>query len=246
MGSTKGLFSSNIDHFVKITAAKINVWNEAMLKQATIFAVMKILIAAATAEEISILKEIDTYGHEIDFLITGIGMVPTAYMITRQFAASEYDLAINIGLAGSFDRSLEIGEVVRVEVDHLSEVGAEDGDNFLTLEEMGLEGLSSVSMEIDYHSDTLNSLPVVSGITVNTVHGNEASIEKIVHRLNPSIETMEGAAFLFVCKREKTMAIQLRSISNYIEKRNRENWNIELALSNLHRTIIQILQEITE
>ena len=57
MGSTKGLFSSNIDHFVKITAAKINVWNEAMLKQATIFAVMKILIAAATAEEISILKE---------------------------------------------------------------------------------------------------------------------------------------------------------------------------------------------
>ena len=215
-----------------------------MLKQATIFAVMKILIAAATAEEISILKEIDTYGHEIDFLITGIGMVPTAYMITRQFAASEYDLAINIGLAGSFDRSLEIGEVVRVEVDHLSEVGAEDGDNFLTLEEMGLEGLSSVSMEID--SDTLNSLPVVSGITVNTVHGNEASIERIVHRLNPSIETMEGAAFLFVCKREKTMAIQLRSISNYVEKRNRENWNIELALSNLHRTIIQILQEITE
>ena len=217
-----------------------------MFKLRTIFAGMKILIAAATAEEISILKEIDTYGHEIDFLITGIGMVPTAYMITRQFAASEYDLAINIGLAGSFDRSLEIGEVVRVEVDHLSEVGAEDGEDFLTLEDMGLEGLSSVSLEIDYHSDTLNGLPVVTGITVNTVHGNEDSIEKIVNRLNPSVETMEGAAFLFVCKRERTMAIQLRSISNYIEKRNKDNWNVQLALSNLHSTIIQILQEITE
>lgn len=207
---------------------------------------MKILIAAATAEEISILKEIDTYGHEIDFLITGIGMVSTAYMVTRQFAAGEYDLAINIGLAGSFDRSLQIGEVVRVEVDHFSEVGAEDGEDFLTLEDMGLEGLSSVTLEIDYHSDTLNSLPVVTGITVNTVHGNETSIEKVVERLNPSVETMEGAAFLYICKRERTLAIQLRSISNYVEKRNRDNWNVPLALSNLHKTIIEILQEITE
>ncbi len=207
---------------------------------------MKILIAAATAEEISILKEIDTYGHEIDFLITGIGMVSTAYMVTRQFAAGEYDLAINIGLAGSFDKSLQIGEVVRVEVDHFSEVGAEDGEDFLTLEDMGLEGLSSVTLEIDYHSDTLNSLPVVTGITVNTVHGNETSIEKVVERLNPSVETMEGAAFLYICKRERTLAIQLRSISNYVEKRNRDNWNVPLALSNLHKTIIEILQEITE
>jgi len=66
--------------------AKINYCKEGMLKCQTIFAAMKILIAAATADEISILKEIDNYGHEIDFLITGIGMVPNAYMMTRQFA----------------------------------------------------------------------------------------------------------------------------------------------------------------
>ncbi len=207
---------------------------------------MKILIAAATAEEIAILKEIETYGHEIDFLITGIGMVPTAYMITRQFAAGEYDMAFNIGLAGSFDRNLKIGEVVRVEVDHLSEVGAEDEDDFLTLEEIGLEGLTSVALEFDYPSDTLNKLQVVTGITVNTIHGNEESIQKVKTRLDPSIETMEGAAFLFVCKREKTLGIQLRSISNYVEKRNKDNWNIPLALENLKNTIIEILQEITE
>ena len=217
-----------------------------MLKCQTIFAAMKILIAAATADEISILKEIDNYGHEIDFLITGIGMVPTAYMMTRQFAGSEYDLAINIGLAGSFDKSLKIGDVVRIEEDHLSEVGAEDGDQFLTLGDMGLEGLSSVSMEIDYDSNTLNSLPVVPAITVNTVHGNEESIDKVVERLNPAVESMEGAAFLFVCKREKTMALQIRSISNYVERRNKANWNIPLALENLKSTITKILQEITE
>ena len=38
----------------------------------------------------------------------------------------------------------------------------------------------------------------VKAITVNTVHGNEDSISKIINRLNPDIETMEGAAIFIV------------------------------------------------
>jgi futalosine hydrolase len=38
--------------------------------------------------------------------------------------------------------------------------------------------------------------------------------------------------------------MQIRSISNYVEKRNKENWNIPLALKNLHATILELLAKI--
>ena len=57
MCSTKRLFSSYIDHFIEVICDK--PLEGRMFKLRTILR-MKILIAAATAEEISILKEIDT------------------------------------------------------------------------------------------------------------------------------------------------------------------------------------------
>lgn len=210
----------------------------------SIFAHMKILLCSATEQELNNLREIDINSQEIDFLVSGIGMVETAYSLTRQFAAAEYDLAINIGLAGCFDRRVPIGTVCRIEEDTFSEIGAEDGDNFLTLEEMQLKGITAIKNEIDFDSDALNALPMLRGITVNTVHGNEASIEAVRRRLDPQVETMEGAAFLMVCQKEKTPALQIRSISNYIERRNRENWNIPLALEHLHKRVVRILSQL--
>ena len=43
-------------------------------------------------------------------------------------------------------------------------------------------------------------LKSVRGITVNTVHGDELSIMKIVHRLNPQV-SMEGAAGMLACQK---------------------------------------------
>ncbi len=215
-----------------------------MFKVATIFAFMKILLCAATEGELSNLREIEVNSQEIDFLVTGIGMVATTYSLTRQFAAAEYDLALQIGLAGSFDSRIKIGGVCRIEEDVFSELGAESGNDFLTLEQMDLPGITTVKNEIDFDSDMLNALPVWRGITVNTVHGNETSIAKIKERLNPQVETMEGAAFLMVCQKEKIPALQLRAISNYVELRNKENWNIALALKNLHDVVFVVLNQL--
>ena len=79
---------------------------------------------------------------------------------------------------------------------------------------------------------------------MNTVHGNESSIAKIKERLNPQVETMEGAAFLMVCQKEKIPALQLRAISNYVELRNKENWNVALALKNLHDVVFMVLNQL--
>jgi futalosine hydrolase len=54
---------------------------------------------------------------------------------------------------------------------------------------------------------------------------------------------MEGAAFFYSCAQAGLPSIQLRAISNWVEPRNRDAWNIPLAISNLNQTIAQLLSE---
>jgi len=43
------------------------------------------------------------------------------------------------------------------------------------------------------------------------VHGNDDSIAAIVERLNPQLESMEGAAFFYACRELKVPCIQIRA-----------------------------------
>ena len=83
----------------------------------------------------------------------------------------------------------------------------------------------------------------MKGITVNTVHGNEASIVKIVDRLNPDVESMEGAACFMVCEKFNIPCMQIRAISNKVEKRNKTIWDMPLAIKNLNTKVQQIIDE---
>ncbi|HNP99301.1 MAG TPA: futalosine hydrolase, partial [Bacteroidia bacterium] len=91
---------------------------------------MKILLVSATENEMGSLETAWFRKNQVDRLITGVGMVATTYSLTRELQQKSYDLAVNIGLAGSFDRNIPIGEVVRVTEDIFSELGAEDGEEF--------------------------------------------------------------------------------------------------------------------
>jgi len=201
---------------------------------------MKTLLVAATRPEIQPL--LDHFGEEkpFDVLITGVGMVATAFALGERFAQQKYDLAVNLGIAGSFDRNIALGEVAEVVEDILAELGAEDGDNFLPIETMGF-GESTF-----YSTNPMLLLPTkkLRAITVNTVHGEETSIQKTTARLQPQLESMEGAAFFYACKRSIVPSVQIRAVSNYVEKRNRENWKIGLAVKNLNDFAIELLKKL--
>ncbi|MGI4751020.1 MAG: futalosine hydrolase [Janthinobacterium lividum] len=201
---------------------------------------MKTLLVAATQPEIQPL--LNHFGEEKPFnvLITGVGMVATAFALGEHFAQKKYDLAINLGIAGSFDRTLNLGEVVEIEEDTLSELGAENGTEFLPIEQLGFG--ESRFRPID--PMLLLSVKKVRAITVNTVHGEENSIQNITKRLQPQLESMEGAAFFYACKRSMVPSMQIRSVSNYVEKRNRENWKIGLAVKNLNDFAIELLKKL--
>ena len=208
---------------------------------------MKILVVAATRAEVSglyaafDLPENDfVHSAAFDLLITGVGMTATAFALGTTLAAFAYDLVLNLGIAGSFDRGLPLGTVLQVTEDRFSELGAEDKEDFIPLETLGF-GESCYQGSYRGSSAMVSRLPSVKGITVNTVHGHKATIETVWRRLQPVTESMEGAAVFYCCSKLKTDCLQVRSLSNYVEERNRENWQIGPALKNLNAWAIDFL-----
>lgn len=191
----------------------------------------RILIVAATEKELQGTQFHDLSNVSIDTLITGVGMVATAHALTRKLVSGQFDMVIGIGIAGSFNTKFEIGDVVQVTSDRLVELGVEDHDTFVPADEMDLMD----SEQVEFFSDVkLKGLRSASGITVNCVHGNAESISRIVEQFNPDVESMEGAAVAFVCEQFRIPWVQMRAVSNKVEPRNKTNWNIPLALKNLH------------
>ena len=189
---------------------------------------MNVLIVAATRSEITSDKIID-----LPVLITGVGMINTAIGLTKELNNNDYDLVINIGIAGCFSNEIKIGDVVEVIEDCFSEIGFEDGEY--------LSEFSDFDIKTKYKVKGKTSLRKVKGITVNTVHGNTNSVHNIIERLHPDIESMEGATVFKVCEEMEVSCIQIRSISNKVEKRNKENWNLDLAILNLNIEVEKII-----
>ncbi len=175
-------------------------------------------------------------------LVTGVGMVNTAYQLGR-CPDLGFDYVINAGVCGAFNRSLALGEVVNVVSDTLSEMGAEDDAAFIRYHEMNLGGTNSYMNKTGHDLLALNHLKPVSGITVNKVHGNEASIERARALFNADVESMEGAAFFRACEHFAGPCLQVRAVSNYVEKRDKSKWNMPLAIGSLNKCIIELINQ---
>lgn len=198
------------------------------------------LVVAATVAEIEpAIPLLDQWG--IPYVITGVGMVATSYSLTQALAREHYDFVLNVGIAGSFDPHLPLGQVLEVIEDSFSEFGAEDDANFLSIEQLGLGKASWARRPV---KGVTLSLPQVKGITVNTVHGCEHSIHTLLKRQPQAVtESMEGAAVFYVCTMENIPCLQVRAISNYVEVRNRERWDIPLAIKQLNAWLYDFVEE---
>lgn len=220
---------------------------------------MRILIVAATQPEVEPLIEVlglqckdepDLFlpRHasvaNCSVLITGAGMVPTAFALGKHLPHHVYNLVINVGIAGSFDHNIRLGSVAEITEDTFAELGAEDDTRFISIEQLGLgAGIFTPTSAIEQFMPNMDNLKATA-ITVNKVHGNEGSIAAITSRLSPQLESMEGAAFFYVCHQLKVPCVQIRAVSNYVEKRNRDNWQIGLAVKNLNTFALDLIRQL--
>jgi futalosine hydrolase len=220
---------------------------------------LKILVVTATSAEADVLRKMPgisssgggfSFGNiQIDILVSGVGSMATSWAMIKWLSSNpKPDLAINIGIAGSYKDEIKTGEVVVPVSDCFADAGIETGSGFLTLSEAGLEDPDRFPFKAGrivagnkYIELALSRLRAVNAITVNTATGSAVTIEKLLKKYNPDIETLEGATFFYICSGENISFLALRSVSNRIESRNKDKWNITLALDNLSEKLKEFI-----
>lgn len=223
---------------------------------------MKILITSAEQEEIVCaqqacrLHQAELEGKAtIDFMLTGIGTTSTCYRLTKKILEANnskepYSLVINIGIAGSYSFNdteespalFPMGSTAVIEKEYFGDLGFETLFGFQTLFQYEL-------LDADvfpFKGGALHRLPLSeniekflgrfksgTGVTVQTVTGTDERARELCRQFDPHIESMEGAAVYYVCLQEKVPFFELRTVSNEVGEKNRDKWNIPLALEAL-------------
>ena len=210
------------------------------------FESMNIYIVAATMSEIEPLID-KTSTSDFKMIITGVGSVATAFHLTKLFAVEKPDLIIQAGIAGAFDNTMPLGTTVAVLRDRFADLGVEENNNWKDVFDLDLVHENDppyVNGWLTNENEILNEsgIPVVTGITINEVTTNDSRIRQFTKKYQPAIESMEGAAFHYTCLQYKIPFIQLRSISNYIGERDKKKWQMSLAIENLNKKIVDILE----
>ena len=170
-------------------------------------------------------------------LVTGSGLVNTTFHLTDRLTKHTYDLAVNLGVCGSFISNHNVGDVVRIHKDRLADWGAHEQNGFVDVFEMGFENPDKFPFdggwiyEQPHPAVPPTHVPHVEAFTVNTVR--ETGLELSKHKFSAAVESMEGAAFFYVCRQFNLPCLQLRAVSNTVGERDKSKWKMQDALQNL-------------
>lgn len=218
---------------------------------------MYILLISSTQAEIeatsrSLLPlEKSLHPHELDIRITGIGGMMTGYNLCNHIRRRRPDYIIQAGVAGSFSDKLPPGSAALIKEEIMADLGAEENDQFRDIFDLSLIAPHTppfvnhflpnpgIKAWEDY------PLPLARGATVNAIRTSAAHTVVIREKYDPATESMEGAAFHYVCLMENIPFIQLRAISNYVGERDKKNWKLREAVDRLNTELAGVIQRLT-
>lgn len=184
---------------------------------------------------------------ELHIIISGVGMMQTAFCLGQKMAQNNYDSAIQAGIAGSFDSYMPLGTLTYVTTEQYGDLGAEDKEKQLDMFDLGLLQADAFPFQSgklpnkSAHPWAKGLLPV-QGLSVNMGGGQLKTIQDRAQKYQADIESMEGIAFHYACLMAGIPFAQIRAISNFIEPRNRAAWQIETAITNLNQHLCQQIE----
>jgi futalosine hydrolase len=208
---------------------------------------LKTLLVAATRNEITNFLPENGYSNpHLDILITGMGMVPAATRLSRAIASGQYSQVLHAGISGSFRSSLPPGTIVYVATEYMADLGFDNMGKFVSAFRTNFippdEPPFRNGWLINPAPAKNHSLPVVRGVTSDTITGSLDRIDRIMGLCDPDVESMEGAAVFYVCMDAGIPFHSFRSISNFVGPRDKANWQIPLAIEHLNRFLAEIIK----
>ena len=218
---------------------------------------MRVFITAATVGEwMPCFSKIDKLYTEkskrlkIYFHQSGVGMMSTLFSLTKLIMEEKPDLILQVGIAGCFDTSAELGKIVVINKEIDGNTGVEENGKWHDLFNLKLEKSNYPPYEKralpNPHIDKLNllKLKAVTGVTVNEITTRKERIEQLIKKYEPVTESMEGAALHYVCRNTNTNFLQMRAISNYVGERDKSKWMIKEALDNVNGALLKYVDKL--
>jgi len=204
-------------------------------------ATMKILLVAATLGELESFKanfgSKATHQSMIEYLISGVGAVPTTYALSRRLRSDPPEFIIAAGIGGSFSRDIPLGTVFQVRSEVFADLGVQESRGWTDVFGLGLANENESPFfggRLENPSPAMNISAIQGvGCTVNQVSTDQGRIEAIEKLYGPGVESMEGAALHYVCLKEEIPFIHLRAVSNLVGERDKQRWKMKEAIEKL-------------
>ena len=207
---------------------------------------MNVLVVAATEFEIApfILDD-----QTADILITGVGSPTCMYALTKRLQQRKYDFVIQAGIAGTFKNAFPLGETFFIKSDAFADLGIYENESYFTLFEKGFTDPNALPYKngwLENPTENIFSLVSAKSITVNTVTDNFSQTLLFTKKYDPDVESMEGAAFHYICIQENVPFLQLRSVSNFVGERIKTNWKIKESITSLNENLSRIVKQLNQ
>lgn len=208
----------------------------------------QVLIVSATEFEINPFKEYCLHNNiGVNFLISGVGIHSLTFHLMHYLMKNPLPKCIiQGGIGGTFHKNVELGTVFQIESEIFADLGMYKEKGFISVFENGLIDPDSFPFTKGIIKPRLldfNYLQKARGLTVNTCSNNDMALDRF-KRNQSDVESMEGAAFFYVCSHISAPFAQIRAISNRVGEIDRSLWNMPLAINNLNKVLQQIIHTI--
>lgn len=177
-------------------------------------------------------------GH--DLIAAGVGPARAAASTAAALTAAAlggtpYDLVVSAGIAGGFAPAAPVGSLVVADEITVADLGAETGDGFLPVTELGFGTITHRPPEA-----LVRVVAEATGartgtvLTVSTATGSAARADALRTRHPRALaEAMEGFGVAEAAAAHHVPVLEIRAVSNPVGPRDRAAWRIDDALAAL-------------
>jgi futalosine hydrolase len=200
-------------------------------------------------------------GHQVMLCIGGMGKVNAAHATTLLLSQFSPEALIIFGIGGAYPSSgAQVGDIAIAKEEIAGDEGVMTLNGFKDTEYMGIPLIRTAAslMYTTYPTnDTLlkqvlrsmvsypeigtAQVHVGSFVTLSTCTGTSARAQELEDRYHGLCENMEGAAAVQVAELHQTPWIEVRGISNIVEDRAVEKWDIPKAADAAQKAVLHLL-----
>lgn len=199
-------------------------------------------------------------GRSVHLIEGGIGAVNTAQALTCALQMDSPAMVLQVGVGGGYPgASLHVGDVAFADEEIYGDLGVQTDAGWQSSEIIGIpvwhDGNGDIFNRFRLDAKLVerareivvaeSAEPVVGAfVTVQECSGTENLGVERENRFNAVCENMEGAAAAHVSTIYDVPFLEVRGISNLVESRNRDRWNLPLASTAAQSAALLVLEKL--